>query len=107
MQLKNLHQPAHWNGLPGEPSRYRFPDKSCDGDKPSPAMVDDKQPKNVADFLAGLDQVMIHSNLLDRYSTEILDSELDHTADHFLLLLCTDSPGRAIICTARTLGLPG
>lgn len=53
-------------------------------------MVDDKQPKNVADILAGPGQVMIHTNLLHRHSTEILDSELDHTADHCFLLLCTD-----------------
>ena len=67
---------------------------SSDGDNPSAAMVDDKQPKNVADILAGPGQVMIHTNLLHRHSAGILDSELDHTANHCLFLFCTDSPGR-------------
>ncbi len=69
MQLKNLHQSDHWNGLPGQPSRYRFPDASSDADNPSPALVDDKQPKHVADILADLGQVRIHSNLFHRRST--------------------------------------
>lgn len=107
MKPKNLHQLAHLNGLPGEPSRYLFPDMSSDGDNPSAAMVDDKQPKNVADILAGPGQVMIHTNLLHRHSAGILNSELDHTANHCLFLFCTDSPGRSLTSTARTLGLPG
>ncbi|WP_232756604.1 hypothetical protein, partial [Vulcanococcus limneticus] len=65
---------------------YLFPDAGSDGDIPSVAMVDDKQPRNVAD---------------------ILDSELDHTANHCLFLFCIDSPGRSLASTATTLGLPG
>lgn len=87
--------------------RYRFHDMTPDGDKPSPAIVEDKQPKNAIDILAGLGQVMTQSNLLHRRSTVILDSELGHTANHCLFLFCTDSPGRSLTSTARALGSPG
>lgn len=52
------------------------------GDKPSPAIVEDKQHKNAIAILASLGPVMTQSNLLHRSPTGIMDSELDITADH-------------------------